>query len=70
MEGTSTRGLDWGEGEHGGVSIRLVLLAGDVAFNIFSDIGGQAGPPELSSDKLASLKEARMSSSFVVMMAE
>ena len=70
LEGASTRGLDWGEGGYSGVSICLVLLTGGAAFDIFLDIGGQARPPELSSNKLASLKEARMSSSFMVIMAE
>ena len=35
LEGVSTRGLDWSEGGYSGVSIRLVLLAGGTAFNIF-----------------------------------
>ena len=70
MEEASTRGLDWGEEEYSGVSIHLVLLTGGTAFNILLDIGGQAKPSELSGDKLASLKEAGVTSSFMVMMAE
>ena len=52
------------------MSICLVLVAGGTAFNIFSDIGGQARPPEFNDNKLVGLKEAGMISSFVVMMAE
>ena len=70
MEGVDAGGLDWSEGGYGGVSIHLVLLTCGASFSIFLDIEGQARPPELSGNKLAGLKEAGITSSFVVMVAE
>ena len=48
------------------MGIDLVLLADCAALNIFTDVGGEAGPPKLGCDELASFQVARMASSFMV----
>ena len=42
------------------------MLASCTALNIFSDIEGQARPPELGSNGLAGLQVARMAGSLVI----
>ena len=54
---------------YGGVHVSLVLLASGTTFDVLVDIGGQARPPELGHDKLASLEEAKVSGRFMVMAA-
>jgi len=69
LEGARGGGLDWGNGRYGGVCIGFVLLAGGAAFYIFSDIGREARPPELSGDQLAGFKVPGVSCSFMVVTA-
>ena len=47
--------------------VGLVLLASSTAFDIFSDVGRETGPPEFGSNPLLGFKVARVSSRFVVM---
>ena len=48
------------------MSVGFVLLADGTAINVAVDIGGEAWPPELSSDKLAGLKEAWVAGRHVI----
>ena len=49
--------------------VNLVLLAKGTALDIAADKGGKAGPPEFSSDQLASFQKAGMTGGFVIMAA-
>ena len=49
------------------MGIGFVLLAGCTPFDIFSDIGGKAGPPKFSRNELVSFQVARVAGSSVVM---
>ena len=49
--------------------VNLVLLAKGTALHIAADKGGKAGPPEFSSDQLASFQEAGMTGGFMIMAA-
>ena len=51
------------------MGVGLVLLACRTAFDIAVDKGGEARPPELSSNKLVGFKEARVSGGFMIMAA-
>ena len=68
LEGAGCGGVDGSEWGNSGMCVHLILLAGCTAFDVFTDVGGQARPPELGSDKLAGLQVARMSSSFIIMV--
>jgi len=43
-------GFNWGERRDGGMCVGFVLLANGTAFDVFSDIGSEPGPPKLGSD--------------------
>ena len=49
--------------------VNLVLLAKGTALDIAADKGGEAWPPEVSGDQLASLQEAGMTGGFMIMAA-
>jgi len=49
--------------------VGFALLTNSTSFDVFSDIGCQAGPPVVCSDQLASLKISRVACGFVVMTA-
>ena len=49
------------------MGVGLVLLAGSTAFDIFADVGGEAGPPKFRCNELAGFQVARMSGTFMVM---
>ena len=66
MKGARSRGFDQGKRQDGGVSINFVLLACSTAFDIVADKEGEAGPPELGSDKLAGLEEAGVPGGFMI----
>ena len=66
LKGTGCGGANGGEGWNGGMRICFVLLAGGAAFNVFVDIGGEAGPPEFCRNELASFKVAGMTGALVV----
>ena len=51
------------------MSVNLVLLEKSTALNVSADKGGEAGPPELSGDQLASFQEAGMTGRFVIVAA-
>ena len=53
LEGAGRGGADGGEWGNSRMGVGLVLLAGCTSLDIFADIGGEAGPPEFCSDKLA-----------------
>ena len=57
-------GGEWGNSRMG---IGFVLLAGHAAFDIFMDIGGEAGPLKFSRNELVSFQVARVAGCFVVM---
>ena len=67
MEGARHGGVNGGEQGNSGMCVCLVLLASCAAFNIFTDIGGEAGPPEFSHNKLTGFQVAGMPSGFVIM---
>ena len=67
LEGAGRGGANGGEQRDGGVGISLVLLAGCTAFNVFADVGGKAGPPELCGDELAGFQVAGMTSTPMIM---
>ena len=67
LEGAGCGGVNGGERRDGRVGIGLVLLAGGTALNIFADVGGETGPPELSCNKLSGFEITRMASTVVVM---
>ena len=67
LERAGCGGADGGERRDGGVGIRLVLLAGGTAFNVFADVGGEAGPPELCRDELTGFQVAGVTSTLMVM---
>jgi len=50
LEGTGSGGLNWSKWRYSGVRVRFILLANGAAFDIFSDVGGKAGPPEFGGD--------------------
>ena len=66
MEGAGRGGVDGGERRDGRMDVGFVLLAGCTTFDVFTDIGGKAGPPEFSCDKLLGFEVARVTSTFVV----
>ena len=66
LEGPGCGGANGGEWWNGRMRIRLVLLAGRAAFNVFADIGGEAGPPEFRCDELSSFEVAGVTGTFVV----
>jgi len=66
LEGARGGGFDWGKWRYGGVCVGLVLLAGGTAFYVFSDIGREAGPPELGGDQLTGFKVPGVSRCFMV----
>ena len=47
--------------------VGFVLLAFSTAFNVSADKGGEAGPPELGSNKLAGFEEARVAGGCMIM---
>ena len=49
------------------MGIGFVLLAGCTALNIFTDVGGEAGPPKFSRNELASFQVAGVTGCVVVM---
>ena len=49
------------------MSIGFVLLASSTALDISADKGGEAGPPELGSNKLAGFEEARVAGGCMIM---
>ena len=49
------------------MSIGFVLLAGCTAFDIFTNIGSEAGPPKFGHNKLAGFQVAGVASCFMVM---
>ena len=61
--------MNGGERGNHRVGIGLVLLAGCATFNVFVDVRGKAGPPELGRNKLASFQVPGVTSSFMVMAA-
>ena len=67
MEGTEGKGFDWGERWDGGVCVQLVLLADGTALDVFSNVGSETGPPEVTGDQLASFKVTGVSGGFVIM---
>ena len=67
LERVGCGGANGGEQGNGRMGIALVLLADCAALNIFTDIGGQARPPKLGHNKLASFQVARVAGSFMVM---
>ena len=66
LERAGCGGVNGGERRDGGVGICLVLLAGRAAFNVFVDVGGEAGPPEFRCDELSSFEVAGVTGTFVV----
>ena len=52
LEGPGGGRPDGGEWWDSGMGIGFVLLAGRAALNVFTDVGGKAGPPEFGCDKL------------------
>ena len=60
-------GSDWGEWWDGRVGVRLVLLAHDTAFNVFTHKLCEAWPSELSSDKLVRFEVTRVTGGLMVM---
>ena len=58
-------GLEWGSGRMG---VDLVLLARCASADITADVRGEAWPPKLRGDQLASFENARMASSGMIMM--
>ena len=67
LERAGRKGANGGEQRDGGMGISLVLLAGCTAFDVFTDVGGKAGPPEFCHDKLSGFQVARVTSTFAVM---
>ena len=67
LEGAGRGGANGGERWNGGVRIGLVLLAGSTTFDIFTDVGGEAWPPELCCDELSGFQVAGVPGAFVVM---
>ena len=61
--------MNGGEQGNSGMHVSFVLLAGCATFNVLADVGGQAWPPELGHNKLASFQVPGVTSSFVVMTA-
>ena len=53
MEGAGCGGVDGGERRDSRMGISFVLLAGHAAIDVFTDVGGKAGPPEFGCDKLS-----------------
>ena len=51
------------------MSIGFVLLAGRTAFNVFTDIGSEAGPQKLGCNELAGFQVARMAGCLMVVAA-
>ena len=66
LERAGCGGANGGERWDGRVGIGLVLLAGGAAFNVFADVGGEAGPPEFQRDELSSFEVAGVTGAFVV----
>ena len=52
LEGAGHGGADGGEWRDGRMGVGFVLLAGCTTLDIFTNIGGKAGPPEFSCDEL------------------
>ena len=48
------------------MGVRFVLLTNSTAFDVFSDVRGEAGPPKFGGDQLSGLKVPGMSGCFVV----
>ena len=69
LKGAGARGQNREERRLGWMCVDLVLLARSTALNITVDIGGEARPPKLRSNKLASLENTRMTRCGMVMVA-
>ena len=69
MERKRGGGGDGCGGRGSGMCVRLVLLTGCAASNEGANIRGEAWPPELGGNQLASLEEAGVASSGVIMTA-
>ena len=69
LKGAGARGWNREERRSGCMYVDLVLLARSTALDITVDIGGEAWPPELGSNKLASLENTRMTCCGMVMVA-
>ena len=67
LEGMRCRGPYGRKRRYSGVHVGLVLLTRGTSFNVLAGISSQAGPPELSCNKLPGLEKAGMSSGFMVM---
>ena len=68
-EGERGSGGDGRGGRGSGMCVRLVLLTGRAASNEGTNIRSEAQPPELGGNQLASLEEAGVASSGVVVTA-
>ena len=51
------------------MGVDLVLLAGGTSLDITVNIGGEAWPPKLRGNKVASFENARMAGSGMIMVA-
>ena len=67
LERAGRGGVNGGEWRNSGVGICLVLLADRAAFNVFADVGGEAGPPEFRCDELSSFEVAGVTGTLMVM---
>ena len=69
MEGERGGGGNGSGRRSGGVRIRFVLLTSGAASNEGANIGGEAWPPKLGGDQLASFEETGMAHGGMVMTA-
>ena len=69
LEGAGCGGADGGEQQDGRMGVGFVLLAGCTTLNVFSDIRGEAGPPEFSCNELSGFEIARVTGTVVVVAA-
>ena len=67
LEGSGCRRADGGERSNSGMGVGLVLLAGCTAFDVFTNVGGEAGPPEFGCDELASFQVPGVAGGVVIM---
>ena len=51
------------------MGVDLVLLAGSTSLEITVNVGGEARPPKLRGNKLASFENARMAGSGMIMVS-
>ena len=66
LEGARGKGFDRSEWGDSGVSVQLVLLAHDIALNVFVHKLCKTGPPEFRGNKLASFQIARVLSGLMI----